>query len=152
MTVDLYGTGSNKVFVEKRTIFSKVNCFGSVTFLVDRKDWSQELTEHWQEKEVENNPELFDPHGIVHVSNDREGNCYKYHKRIGETPCTPLKTCRLRDEFRKAQDAESRKIVRVEKKSQSKSKSPLEEELKRQRKFERRHSQDNEWNPLEDWK
>jgi hypothetical protein len=141
----------NKDSESKQTVFSKVNNFGrkhrKAQFIC--KDWNLEISELWQYEVVEQNPKLFEPPGLVHVGQDRDGNCYKYHLRMNETPCTPRKTCQLRDEFRDAQDAEARKIIRLEKKN--KSKSPLEEELQQQRKFERRRRQDDNWNPLEDY-
>jgi hypothetical protein len=115
------------------------------------KDWNQEQQELWQYEVVENNPELFDPPGLVHVgqgfkghNSGEKGNCYKHHPRMKERSCTPLLTSTLRDKFRDAQDAAVRKTVRVERKAQS----LLEEELQQQRKFERKRRQDDYWDPL----
>ena len=57
--------------------------------------------------------------GIVHVSQDRDGNCQKYHEKMGERPCTPRKVCQLRDEFREAQDKEASRLERIKKKNRA---------------------------------
>jgi hypothetical protein len=66
---------------------------------------------------------------------------------MGETPCTLKIACDLREEFRDAQDAEARKIVRTQK-NKSKSQSPLDEELQQQWRFERKRKQGDS-NPIE---
>jgi len=104
----------DKVSLAKPSIFSKVDNL--------ENGWEKELVELWQYNVVEEKPELFDPPGLVHVCQGSrgydasvKGNCHKYHLDIGETPCTPHETCRLRDEFRDAQDFETRKMDRLEK-------------------------------------
>ena len=115
------------------------------------KDWNQVLSELFQSQVVDRDSVLFDPPGLYHVGQPEcpEGNCYLHHIEMGETPCTLKIACDLREEFRGAQDEEARKIVRTEK-NKSKFRSPLDEELQQQWRFERRRKQDDA-NPMEDF-
>lgn len=151
MTINIDVKVINKVSVPKQSIFSNLNNL--------EDGWVKELVELWQYNVVENKSELFDPPGLVHVCQGSrgydgsvKGNCYKYHLEIGETPCTPHETCKLRDGFREAQDVEARKINRSEKKNTTKKQcqSLLDQELQQQRKYQQRRQQADNWNPLED--
>jgi hypothetical protein len=104
----------------------------------------RELAELWQYSVVENKPELFEPPGLVHVcrggrgyDSSVKGNCFKYHEMMNEIPCTPRETCQLRDKFRNAQNAETRKIRLSEKVS--------EEEQARIKRYESEQERFTKW-------
>jgi hypothetical protein len=76
------------------------------------KDKDQELAELWQDNIVDNNPKQFDPRHIEHVSQyslQPEGNCYKHHIKMKETPCTPWKECIYNDDAKTKQQKHDNK-------------------------------------------
>ena len=86
---------------------------------VSIKESNQEHAEIWDQQFIKSktnpNPrsrERFEPSGIMHVGQyfgNRKGNCYDYHIRMGETPCTPWEKCISNDETKQEQLREDHK-------------------------------------------
>jgi hypothetical protein len=66
------------------------------------KDYPQEISSIG-EYIAGSNPTTYDPPYLLHVGQSRdspEGNCYKYHLKVGETPCTSWYQCSKNEETR----------------------------------------------------
>jgi hypothetical protein len=70
--------------------------------LLEIKDYPQEISSI-AEYNAGSNPTTYDPPYLLHVGQTRdspEGNCYRYHLKVDETPCTEWDQCSKNEEDR----------------------------------------------------
>lgn len=90
--------------------------------ILEIKDYPQEIISI-AEYNAGSNPITYDPPYLLHVGQNRdspEGNCYKYHLKVDETPCTSWYQCRKNEEDRQRNEGRIRK--RTEKKKRGRPK------------------------------